>query len=169
MVFIILGIVLTIGLIFLFAHCGEDSGTAMFAILVSVVFAGGICAGLFVPVKGYTDWKEKERIDLVSLNNSTVGGSKGFIYVSVSSDNVYSYRHEVDSEFGTKDSKEYVLETVLGSKVVEVEDPTIDTPYLIVYERKGKKSIWSFALLNEQQKYVFYVPEGSIERATKLK
>ena len=168
MLTIILAICLAVLVVFLVARfIGE--GIELVLTLATAVILLSIVVGLFVPVTGYTDWKPTKRIELVSLNNSTIGGSKGFIYVSVSSDNVYSYRYEVDSEFGTMNSKEYVLATVSGSNVVEVEDATIETPYLQIYERKGKKSAWSFAFFQEEEKYVFYVPVGSIEKNTNLK
>ena len=128
---------------------------------------GGIILGLFAPLSGYTDWEPTFRKDLVSLSNSTVGGAEGFIYVSVSSSNVYTYRCEIDSEFGTENSTEYKTATVDGSYVIEVEDDTIENPYLQVYTRNGKRSIWTFALTSET-KYVFYVPSGSIAKDVHL-
>ena len=127
------------------------------------------CFGsLFAPLSGYTNWEPTFRTDLVSLSNSTVGGAEGFIYISVSSSNAYTYRCEIDSEFGTENSTEYKTATVDGSYVVEVEDDTIENPYLQVYMRKGKKSIWTFALCANELKYVFYVPSGSIAKDVRL-
>lgn len=38
-----------------------------------------------------------------------------------------------------------------------------------VYQREGKRTIWTFALGTEETKYIFYVPEGTISKEVKLK
>ena len=37
------------------------------------------------------------------------------------------------------------------------------------YHRKGKMSIWSFAFLSDETRYVFRVPKGTISREIALK
>ena len=37
------------------------------------------------------------------------------------------------------------------------------------YHRKGKMSIWSFAFLSDETRYVFRVPKGTISREVALK
>lgn len=56
-------------------------------------------------------WKVIKESELVSLSNSTISGGAGCIYVSLSADNSYTYRFEVDSMFGTESSKEYKTAT----------------------------------------------------------
>lgn len=111
-----------------------------------------------------------KKTELVSLSNSTISGGAGCIYVSLSADNSYTYRFEVDSMFGTESSKEYKTATIVNNdNVTELEDTNCQTPMLIEYERTAKKSIWTFGLLNSETAYVFNVPEGTISKEVKLR
>lgn len=126
--------------------------------------------GLCVPFSGYNDWKLIKETELVSLSNASASGGTGFIYVSLSADNAYTYRFEVDSTFGTKSSKEYKTSTIINdyNEVIEIEDPACQKPMLMEYNRTAKKSIWTFGLLADETSYVFYVPEGTINKDIKL-
>ena len=170
MLTIILGILVAGLIFFILLRVNASDDTAYCVIVISaVIVIVSIIAGLSVPISGYTDWKPAERTDLVSLSDSTgVSGAKGIIFISISSSNMYTYRYEVDSEFGTYTSKEFVTETIDGECVVEVEDESIDTAYLQIYTRKAQKSIWTFGLFSKQYKYVFYVPPGSISKDVNL-
>ena len=170
MLTIILGILVAGLIFFILLRVNASDDTAYGVITLSVVIViVSIIAGLFVPISGYYDWKPAERKDLVSLSDSScISGAKGIIFISISSSNIYTYRYEVDSEFGTDTSKEFVTETVDGECVVEVEDESIDTAYLQVYTRKAQKSIWTFGLFTEETQYIFYVPPGSISKDVKL-
>lgn len=123
--------------------------------------------GIVYPFNGYTDWKLVEETELISLSNSTVSGGEGCIYVSLSADNAYTYRYEIDSDLGTDSSKEYETATIMNN-VIEVEDPNCEVPTLKEYKRTAKKSIWTFGVYSET-KYVFYVPEGTISKEINLK
>ena len=102
--------------------------------------------GLFYPAKGFTDWQLVKETELVTLSNSVASqGSGRMFYVSISADNVYSYRYEIESEFKTEGSKSYKVDTV------------------------RKMSIWSFAFLSDETRYVFRVPKGTISREVALK
>ena len=125
--------------------------------------------GLCYPFNGYNDWELIKETELVSLSNASVSGGTGFIYVSLSADNAYTYRSEVDSTFGTESSKEYKTTTIVNNgNVVEVEDPDCQKPMLMEYKRTAKKSIWTFGLFCNETSYVFYVPEGTINKDIKL-
>ena len=170
MLTIVLALFIAFLLFFLALSCVQSEDFAKFLLVMAMlIFIISIPVGLSVPLGGYTDWQPFSQIELVSLSNSTIGGSEGFIYVSVSSSNIYTYRVKIDSEFGTKTSQEFKIVTVDGSYVVEVEDPAIDKPYLQIYERSGKKSVWTFALNTTEYQYVFYVPAGTISRDIALK
>lgn len=52
--------------------------------------------------------------------------------------------------------------------IINSEDPNCEVPVLNKYKRKGKITIWTFELSSEA-KYVFYVPEGTIQKDIKLK
>lgn len=93
----------------------------------------------------------------------------GLFYVSISADNVYSYRYEIESEFKTEGSKSYKVDTVSGDNVEEIEEANSSKAILQEYHRKGKMSIWSFAFLSDETRYVFRVPKGTISREVALK
>lgn len=169
MLTIILGLLIAGLILFIFSRVEAEYDTiSIFVMIIFLVVFASIVVGLFCPISGYTNWEPTDRKDLVTLSNSTVGGSEGFIYISVSSSNVYTYRYEIDSEFGTDTSSEFVTDTIDGKYVVEVEDESIDTAYLQKFTRKAKISIWTFGLLSKETKYVFYVPPGSISKDVNL-
>ena len=114
-------------------------------VIVAFILVGGFVLGLAVPV------------------------GTGLVYVSLSADNAYTYRYEIDSEFGTETGKTYKTQTLVGEDVEEVEDPNCKQAVVRVYQREGKKSIWTFAFWTKETKYIFYVPEGTISKEVKLK
>lgn len=158
MLTIIIGLIVTALLSVLAA---EDLG---FAILARMVFIFCFVIGAFVPVSGYHESNLEKEIELVSLSNTTAFDDTGVVYVSLSDDNMYTYRYETESEHDTETSKEYVTATVNGSIVKEIEDSECETPVLRVYCEKAKKSIWTLALFCDEIEYVFYVPEGTISK-----
>lgn len=134
-----------------------------------VVVLIGCTIGVIVPISGFNEWKLTQETELVTLSNSLASGGVGIIYVSLSADNAYTYRYEIDSEFGTETGKTYKTQTLVGKDVEEVEDPNCEKAVVRVYQREGKRTIWTFALGTEETKYIFYVPEGTISKEVKLK
>lgn len=166
MLTIIIGIILSI---ILTAILWEVSNSMSFLLGVFGILIS-ICFGLFFPFSGYKDWKLIKETKLVSLSNSTVSGGTGLVYVSLSADNSYTYRFEVDSTFGNKSSKKYKTATIVNdNNITEIEDSKCQEPILMEYKRTAKKSIWTFGLLSNETSYVFNVPEGTISKDIKLK
>lgn len=159
MLTIIIGGVVALGLIFLGASQRDDSGAILFyATAVILVFS--VFIALFVPVAGFNEPELVEEIELVSLNNSVVSeGRGGLFYVSVTAENVYSYRVEVPNT-SEKEGKMYELKTVKGN-VKELETDTAKA-VLRVYKAKPKRWLWTFAIGASETSYVFVVPYGSI-------
>lgn len=178
MLTIIIGIVLAVVIVFIgiaitIRTNSEDSmgfciTIAGIVLVVAIAIGSGINIGGSQPLSGYTEWKLINETELITLSNGIASGGTGLIYVSLSADSTYTYRYEIDSEFGTDTSKEYQTETLRGSNVIEVEDPNCKTPFIRIYQRDGKRSIWTFGWFNTQYKYVFYVPEGTIYKEVKL-
>ena len=164
MLSIILGIVLGIIFLFVLARLNADANVA--TIICVLIILGGIGVGLS-PISGYKEWELKQETELISLSNDIAYGGTGLVYVSLSADNVYTYRYEINSEFGTETSREYKTATLTGNGVEEIEDPNCEVPVIRVYKRDAQKTIWTFGLASEA-KYVFYVPEGSISKEVKL-
>jgi len=165
MLTIILGFVLAIISFFLLARISSNAD--VIGLVFVVLILGGIAIGVLSPISGYNEWEVVQETELISLSNDMASGGTGIVYVSLSADNVYSYRYEINSEFGTETSREYKTATLTGKDVEEVEDPNCEVPVIRVYKRDAKRTIWTFGLYGET-KYVFYVPEGTISKEIKL-
>lgn len=168
MLTIILGIIVSAVITFFLADLTDGDDGVFWIGLVGCMIS--IYLGLCYPFNGYTDWELVNKTELVSLSNSTISGGTGCIYVSLSADNSYTYRFEVDSMFGTEASKEYKTVTIVNDdNVTEIEDPDCQTPMLKEYKRTAKRSIWTFGHSSSETAYVFNVPEGTISKEIKLK
>ena len=169
MLTIIIGIVLAV---FIIKVSFEIPNYKIGALVVCLAIIGGfgsILVGLGAfHISGYTEWELIQETELISLKNDLVSGGVGRLYVTLSADNAYTYRYEINSEFGTETSKEYQTETLVNEDVEEIEDINCITPVVRVYQRDGKMSLWTFGWLNTQTKYIFYVPEGTIYKEVKL-
>ena len=145
-------------------HMEEE---AWFSTISGCIFAGCILIGLFWPTK-FGEWELVNEANLISLSGETeIEAGEEPLYASVDEENVYTYRHEISSEFGTETSTEYEADTVSGD-VIESEDPNCKSPVLLEYKRKAKPTIWTFGVWASETKYVFYVPEGTIQDQVKL-
>lgn len=169
MLTIILGIGLAVLIaIISFAIPWDKIGFLVFGLALIVGFLAIITGLGAFHISGFTEWQLIQETELISLSNDLASGGTGCVYVSLSADNAYTYRYEINSEFGTETSKEYKTATLVGADVEEIEDTNCNTPIVMVYKREGKMSFWTFGWLNTQIKYVFYVPEGTISKEVKL-
>lgn len=171
MLTIIIGIIITVAILVFLEYIAYKTNDFCL-LIVEILFASfglltSLLLGMYYPFSGYNDWELVSETPLVGLSNTTASVGSGYIYVSISPENAYTYRYEIDSDFGTESSKEYKTATVTGN-VVEIEDPACEVPVLRKYEQTAKKSIWTFGLTTIETKYVFYVPEGTIIKEVKL-
>lgn len=134
----------------------DSNGIAGFAVILisfSVILS-------FVIAPNYSEPELYQEIQLVSLNNIKETEGKP-IYVVVASNNVYSYRHKIDNEYGIE-GETYEINTLSG-KVTEIEDDNTTVPILKVYERKTVFSWFSLWFVHSNKyEYVFFVPQGTI-------
>lgn len=168
MLWIIGGIALAVIVFIVGIHFDWDGEPI--SVLVSIFLVFGIVVGLVWPANEYTEPALKREVELVTLNNNISSqGSGGLFYVSVSANNVYSYRYEVEDKYNLGGTS-YETAT-LTDNVTEVESKDCKKPVLKIYEKKPIKNMWiSFSLLDSTIKeYVFYVPEGTIQKEIKLK
>ncbi len=133
-------------------------------------------AGISYGILGTTDngeWKVVEKREIVSLSNNTASEGRGFLYVNVSSKNVYTYRYEVNTENSTDTVKNYITDTISGNiNIIEREDKNCTIPELIVEMKKTKRTIWTLGLGgydNSCVRYTFHVPYGTISHEVRLK
>lgn len=101
---------------------------------------------------------------LIALSDGVASSGSGLFYVSISADNAFTYYTEVETEYTTENSNSYVSKTVPGYMTVIVEEKNNTEPRLLVYKQTGKKSFWYFNVPSTITEYVFYVPEGTIQR-----
>lgn len=161
---IILIAIIIAAIFIVFAFRSSDTANSVGLIWMAIiVFIGGLIGGIFIPTE-YEEWEVYNTTEIVTLSNSTVTEGGGFLYVSVSGENVYTYRYEIDS---TATITDYKTDTISGN-VVEREDINCKVPELIEERRKGKVTIWSFGLIPDTR-YVFHVPYGTISHEVKLK
>lgn len=162
MLCVILGILLVVLLYYLNMQEYFVESSELSIMLSVIVFFLGIFIGIFMP----TDYQETvlvNEIELVSLNNEiTSTGDENLFYVSVSADNTYSYRYEVNDKYNLG-GKSYKVGTV-SENVTEIESSECDKAVLQVYKVKPKVTFVSFGLGASKIEYVFYVPEGTIQK-----
>ena len=128
-----------------------------------------ILVALLISLNGNNNnYNEKTAVltePLIALSDGVASsGSGGLFFVSVSANNMFTYYTEIESEYASDNSSTYASKTVPGSMVVIVEEKNNTEPRLVVYEQTGKKSFWYFNTPSTITEYVFYVPEGSIQR-----
>jgi len=101
---------------------------------------------------------------LIALSDEVSSSGGGMFYVSISANNMFTYYTEVETEYTTENASSYVSNTVPGYLTVVVEEKDNTQPRLLVYQQTGKKSFWYFNVPPTITEYVFYVPEGTIQR-----
>ena len=145
----------------------EFEHTACFFVGIPLV------VGLLISISGNNNnYNEKTVVltePLIALSDGVASsGSGGLFYLSVSANNMFTYYTEIESEYASENSSTYASKTVSGSMVVIVEEKKNTEPRLVVYEQTGKKSFWYFLTPPTITEYVFYVPEGTIQRNVTL-
>lgn len=128
----------------------------------------GIFAGLS-PISGYTEWQLTEEAELGAFSNVPALRETRTIYAVLSAENTYTYWYDTGSQFGTETSKTFKEQIVKEEYVDTVEDANCPKPVVRVYQRQGKKTIWTFAVLGKETRYILYVPAGTIYREVKTK
>lgn len=141
MFFILLGIILSIGVIFI----GEKQKwkDKIVSVVMACVFVGFFVAGLLIPVAGV-----QENAEIIEL--STL--SDGKFYLNEEADNHYIY--------GTNSNKT----NGISGNVMIVEEASCTEPKLVIRTRMPNITFWSFGFGAHEVEYVFYVPTGSVAR-----
>ncbi len=162
MLIILLGIILSIFLAYLLIWFTKIE-PAIVAGIVGVVVIISLFIGMCAPVSGYTNWESAEQIELVWINNETAAESKDYVSIIVSTTQV-TYKYKIEYGFESDFGADYITDIVEASKADTIESSDIVSPYLKIFKREGNMSIWTFAFGSSEEKYVFFVPEGTIKR-----
>ncbi len=170
MVILIVGIIVSVAIgAFLWYMDVKDGLSVLLAVLGILV---SLLVPCFCPVRGWNEnLKVKNEYELASLSNQTISGSERMMfYVSLSSDNVYTYRYKLnDNSSIDKNGNNYKIAQLASRNkdITEIEQENCDIPKLVIYKKDPKfKSI--FTLKSAKTYYAFYVPKGSINKEIKL-
>lgn len=158
-IFIGIGIcVLFVWGILKFGNVREIDSNAIAALAIMLIVFSVVISIVITP--NYSEPELYQEIQLVSLNSiKKLEGEP--IYVVVSSNNVYSYRHKINNEYGIG-GETYKINTLVG-KVTEIESDNCTVPILKVYERKPAFSWFSLWFVHSNKyEYIFFVPQGTI-------
>ena len=158
---ILVGIVCAVILFVLAVHFTNEC-SIIWPLLMLTCFIGGIGCGLFAPVSGFHEEQIASSTKLVSLVDQTTSTGGGFLYVTISAENSYTYYVEVENKYGKSNSKAYKSQTITGTNITVIEDDNYTDATLVVYEAKPKKSFWTFGWGGPTTEYVFHVPKGTI-------
>lgn len=141
-----------------FGNVREIDSNAIAAFCMIIIVFSVVLSIVIVP--NYSEPELYQEIQLVSLNSIKEPEGEP-IYVVVSTNNVYSYRHKIDNEYGIG-GETYKINTLSG-KVKEIESDDCTVPILKVYERKPVFSWFSLWFVQSNKyEYVFFVPQGTI-------
>ena len=163
--FILSGIIISV-LLFFVGYRFKDICLVLLAILF---FLGGTIAGLFVPTGGYKPGQESQTIKIHALSDQTTStGNGSMVYVSISANNAYTFYRQIDSEFTDENSKAYISRTISGNNIIVIEEENCKTPRLTIYTQDPYITFWSFGIGFQIEKYVFYVPKGTIAHEISL-
>ena len=135
---IIIGIILVL--------CGRNKCN-FFVYTGIIIIIVGIGVGMFCPISGY-DFKEKETIKISSFRSKDMMNPRS-IYIEISGKEAIYSQNGIDTK-------------KVSGNLVTIEQAKCSKPILKIEEGNGKISMWTFALLNHESKYIFYVPKGTI-------
>lgn len=133
---------------------------------ITIITIGILIIGLsfaIAPIYGYEDPVLVKETKLVTLINDNE--LENDIYVTVSANNIYSYKYEVKKPY-TNDKTSYEINIIRGD-VIENESDKCTTPVLRQYERKAKTGLFSLCW-EVKKEYEFYIPKGSIQRTDEV-
>lgn len=170
MVTLIVGIIVSVAIVAFLWYMDVKEGLSVLLAVLGIL--ASILVPCFCPVGGWNEnLKLKNEYKLASLSNKTISDSEGMMfYVSLSSDNVYTYRYKLnDNSSIDKNGNNYKIAQLASRNkdITEIEQENCDTPKLVIY-KKDPKFKWIFTLKSAKTYYAFYVPKGSINKEIKL-
>lgn len=147
----------------------DSSGASSYISILCIIF--GICVfGLCLidgiqGTKNLGPFQDYKTTPIYSLSNSLTSEGDGLIFVSISSSNAYTYRTKSDEQINGQEA--YKVHTLSGCEILEVEETNCTEPRLVKQRAYYEKNIWQFGK-GHKDRYVFYVPEGSISKKFEL-
>ena len=167
--FIIIGIVLSIVILFLNEHFEHGKPNSSLVGICPIIIILGLVAGLILPAGGYKPIQEVKTTELQALTDQTISTGNGSVfYVSINASNAYTFYTQIESQFAGENSKAYASRTISGDNVTVVEEENCKTPRITEYVQEAYSTFWSFAIERKITSYVFYVPKGTIAHEISL-
>lgn len=176
MLTIIIGIVLAVGVFLFFVkslpdepkeECiscyydkkseGDFSGAVVIVIsLILIVIS--IFLGVFYPLQGYSEPVVVKEEELISFSNENE------VYLL---DYGEEYLYKILSNKDEEKGNIYETKTVEKCNAKKQKFENCEEPVLIIYERKPVSGIWTFALCDSEEEYMFEVPKNTIKYSIK--
>ena len=149
MLLVIIAIVCLIGALILM--CGFKNPLGVFVVLLALLFGGlGVS-----DISGYEEPTLQKEFELKAIYDPNT-------YIIEDSDGSVTCKHIITSEH-PEAIESYGKYTYNGNVEIVVTEKG-SKPVMKEYLEKARKTIWTFALDCNKTKYVFYVPEETIER-----
>ena len=150
-----LTIIIGIGLILLScAMAKRRIGKWWMTFWILMIGMFSIIFGMLAPINGYNEYVVREEIQLSSIGKNEENNTNIYIIELENGDKVYQSVNLDNKE------KLKVYDKSLKLEIIEQEE--CDKPRLVYYFRPIKTSIFSLALWTLGEKYVFYIPKGSV-------
>lgn len=146
---VLVGIAVLIVTTAIILSCVRKNDLYLLIICIAVPF---LMIGLIAPLHGYEPLVT-EKYELYELASG--------IYVIHNQQDGYICSHEGSEEINSKENTNHLQYDTGYEKVVFIEEG--ETPVLIKYKRKAKKSIWTFALGMTEINNVFFIPKSAYE------
>jgi len=113
-----------------------------------------IVVGITAPLSGYNEYNIREEINLLSIGVNKEKNTDIYIIELENGDKIYKSIDENGKE---------KLETYYKSMKVEIiEEENCEEPKLVHHFRPIKTSIFSLGMWTFGEKYIFYIPKGSM-------
>ena len=134
-------------------------GVGMFVIIACIVL-------LFLPIEGWQDRQCISEQELVALKLDEQAESDKVYYVKENQTRTYDYAIDASGNYelnGIAYEAKNVNEPMIGGlEIYESKDCMV--PILKTYKTKPNRGTFTFAPFSTKTHYVFYIPEGTIQR-----
>ena len=136
------------------------SGFELLGLLVGLCF---ITIGLVAP--GTEVYEANETT--IYLEEIKALEGKEPIYLIASEVKSITGKEIIESTYRAKSKEDENIQLSDNVEIYEHEEN--DEAKLVIVEKKYKRTIWTFALVDPDPQYTFYIPEGGVEKTVYLK
>jgi len=136
------------------AICNQKIGRWQTSFVLIVIGTIINATGIAAPINGYNEYVAIDEVKISPIGLNKENNTDIYIIQLENEDKIY---------ISINENNEEKLETYDKSIKLEIiEQEKCETPMLVHYFRPVKKSIFSLGINSVGEKYVFYVPKGSV-------